>query len=71
MSIRPEEISTLIKQQIEQFQSEAQVAEVGTVIYVGDGVARAHGLTLEEVGFPPDDQLAARAREARRVRTPT
>ncbi|HEY6739093.1 MAG TPA: tRNA pseudouridine(38-40) synthase TruA [Actinopolymorphaceae bacterium] len=34
-------------------------------------VARAHGLTLEEVGFPPDDQLAARAREARRVRTPT
>ncbi len=44
MSIRPEEISTLIKQQIEQYQSVAQVAEVGTVIYIGDGVARAHGL---------------------------
>ncbi|HZG57764.1 MAG TPA: F0F1 ATP synthase subunit alpha, partial [Paenibacillus sp.] len=45
MSIRPEEISTLIKQQIEQYQSEAHVAEVGTVIQIGDGVARAHGLS--------------------------
>jgi len=45
LSIRPEEISTLIKQQIEQYQSEAQVTEVGTVIQIGDGVARAHGLS--------------------------
>ncbi|WP_010279007.1 F0F1 ATP synthase subunit alpha [Paenibacillus senegalensis] len=44
MSIRPEEISTLIKQQIEQFQSDIQVVDVGTVIQVGDGIARAHGL---------------------------
>ncbi|CAG7655606.1 F0F1 ATP synthase subunit alpha [Paenibacillus allorhizosphaerae] len=44
MSIKPEEISTLIKQQIEQYKSEIQVVDVGTVIYVGDGVARAHGL---------------------------
>jgi F-type H+-transporting ATPase subunit alpha len=44
MSIRPEEISTLIKQQIEQYQSEIEVAEVGTVIQVGDGIARIHGL---------------------------
>lgn len=45
MSIRPEEISTLIKQQIEQYKSEIQVVDVGTVIQVGDGIARAHGLT--------------------------
>ncbi|QJC53823.1 F0F1 ATP synthase subunit alpha [Paenibacillus albicereus] len=44
MSIRPDEISTLIKQQIEQYKSEIQVAEVGTVIQVGDGIARVHGL---------------------------
>jgi F-type H+-transporting ATPase subunit alpha len=44
MSIRPEEISTLIKQQIEQYKSDIEVVDVGTVITVGDGVARAHGL---------------------------
>lgn len=44
LSIRPEEISTLIKKQIEQYQSEIQVVDVGTVIYVGDGIARVHGL---------------------------
>jgi F-type H+-transporting ATPase subunit alpha len=44
LSIKPEEISTLIKQQIEQYKSEIQVVDVGTVIQVGDGIARAHGL---------------------------
>jgi F-type H+-transporting ATPase subunit alpha len=44
LSIRPEEISTLIKQQIEQYQSDIQVVDVGTVIQVGDGIARVHGL---------------------------
>lgn len=44
MSIRPEEISSLLKQQIEQYKSEIQVYDVGTVIYIGDGIARAHGL---------------------------
>lgn len=44
LSIRPDEISTLIKQQIEQYKSEIQVDEVGTVIQVGDGIARVHGL---------------------------
>lgn len=44
MSIRPEEISTLIKQQIASFNSEFKVDDVGTVIQVGDGIARAHGL---------------------------
>jgi len=44
LSIRPDEISTLIKQQIENFKSEIQVVDVGTVINVGDGIARVHGL---------------------------
>lgn len=44
MSIRPEEISTLIKNQIDQYKSEIQVVDVGTVITVGDGIARVHGL---------------------------
>ncbi|WP_058300308.1 F0F1 ATP synthase subunit alpha [Gorillibacterium timonense] len=44
MSIRAEEISTLIKSQIENYQADMQVYEVGTVITIGDGIARAHGL---------------------------
>lgn len=39
MSIKAEEISTLIKQQIENYQSEIEVHDVGTVIQVGDGIA--------------------------------
>lgn len=44
MSIKPEEISSLIKQQIANYNSDIQVVDVGTVIQVGDGIARAHGL---------------------------
>jgi F-type H+-transporting ATPase subunit alpha len=44
MSIKAEEISALIKKQIENYQSEIQMSDVGTVIQVGDGIARAHGL---------------------------
>lgn len=44
MSIKAEEISALIKKQIENYQSEIEVSDVGTVIQVGDGIARAHGL---------------------------
>ncbi|MED4311843.1 F0F1 ATP synthase subunit alpha [Heyndrickxia coagulans] len=44
MSIKAEEISLLIKKQIENYQSEIEVSDVGTVIEVGDGIARAHGL---------------------------
>ncbi|KKB36531.1 F0F1 ATP synthase subunit alpha [Bacillus thermotolerans] len=44
MSIKAEEISSLIKKQIENFQSDISVNDVGTVIQVGDGIARAHGL---------------------------
>ncbi|WGI63264.1 F0F1 ATP synthase subunit alpha [Escherichia coli] len=44
MSIKAEEISALIKQQIQNYQSEIEVKDVGTVIQVGDGIARVHGL---------------------------
>lgn len=44
MSIKAEEISSIIKQQIENYQSELKVSDVGTVTYIGDGIARAHGL---------------------------
>ena len=44
MGIKAEEISALIKQQIESYQSDIQVNDVGTVIQIGDGIARAHGL---------------------------
>ena len=43
MSIKAEEISALIKTQIENYQSEIKVSDVGTVISVGDGIARVHG----------------------------
>lgn len=44
MSIKAEEISALIKQQLEKYDDKLNVNEIGTVTYVGDGIARAHGL---------------------------
>ena len=44
MSIKAEEISSLIKQQLEKYDDKLNIDEVGTVTYVGDGIARAHGL---------------------------
>ncbi|MDR0921558.1 MAG: F0F1 ATP synthase subunit alpha [Lactobacillales bacterium] len=44
MAIKAEEISALIKKQIENYQQDLSVEEIGTVTYVGDGIARAHGL---------------------------
>ncbi|CCI82672.1 H(+)-transporting two-sector ATPase [Lactobacillus hominis DSM 23910 = CRBIP 24.179] len=44
LSIKAEEISALIKQQLEKYDDKLNVDEVGTVTYVGDGIARAHGL---------------------------
>ncbi|MBU8659678.1 F0F1 ATP synthase subunit alpha [Virgibacillus pantothenticus] len=44
MSIKAEEISSLIKQQIQTFDTDIEVSDVGTVIEIGDGIARAHGL---------------------------
>ena len=44
MSIKAEEISSLIKQQLEHYDDKLDISEVGTVTYVGDGIARANGL---------------------------
>lgn len=44
MNLRPEEISAIIKDQIKNYDQKLQVADVGTVIVVGDGIARIHGL---------------------------
>ena len=44
MAIRPEEITTIIKQKIQNFDTSVDVSEVGSVIQVGDGIARVHGL---------------------------
>jgi F-type H+-transporting ATPase subunit alpha len=44
VSIRPDEISSIIKQQIEQYDQEVKVSNVGTVLQVGDGIARIYGL---------------------------
>ncbi|MBW8268789.1 F0F1 ATP synthase subunit alpha [Caldovatus aquaticus] len=56
MEIRPAEISEILKQQIAGFDTEANVAEVGTVLTVGDGIARCYGLQNvmagEMVEFP-------------------
>lgn len=44
MSIKAEEISSLIKQQLEHYDDKLDINEVGVVTYIGDGIARAHGL---------------------------
>ena len=44
MNLKPEEISSVIKEQIKRYASQPEVADVGTVIQVADGIARIHGL---------------------------
>src|SRR5688500_3281037 len=50
MDIRAAEISRVIRDQIANFQAEAEVSEVGTVLSVGDGIARIHGLDNIQAG---------------------
>ncbi len=50
MDIRAAEISKVIRDQIASFGTEAQVSEVGTVLSVGDGIARVHGLDNVQAG---------------------
>jgi F-type H+-transporting ATPase subunit alpha len=56
MAVRPEEIASILKQQIEQFGARVTAADVGTVVEAGDGIARIHGLSncmaSELVEFP-------------------
>ena len=50
MDIRAAEISAILKEQIANFGSDAEVAEVGRVLSVGDGIARVHGLDEVQAG---------------------
>ncbi|MDR3270457.1 MAG: F0F1 ATP synthase subunit alpha [Peptococcaceae bacterium] len=50
MNLRPDEISSIIKQQIERYDSTVEVSDVGTVIQVGDGIARVYGLEKAMAG---------------------
>jgi F-type H+-transporting ATPase subunit alpha len=58
MKLRPDEITKVLREQIEQFTGTVDVEEVGTVLSVGDGIARIHGLNscvaLEMVELPHD-----------------
>ena len=44
MKLRPEEITSILRQRIEQYDVETDLAEVGTVLQIGDGIARIYGL---------------------------
>lgn len=50
VEVRPDEVSAIIRQQLAGFKSEAELEEVGTVLQVGDGIARAYGLTKVQSG---------------------
>jgi F-type H+/Na+-transporting ATPase subunit alpha len=50
VSIRPDEISSIIRQQIESYSQDVQVSNVGTVLQVGDGIARIYGLEQAMAG---------------------
>jgi F-type H+-transporting ATPase subunit alpha len=55
VKLRPEEITSILKQRIEQYDVQTDLSEVGTVLQVGDGIARVHGLencvSLERLEF--------------------
>ena len=44
MKLRPEEITSILKDRIQQFDVETDLSEVGSVLQVGDGIARIHGV---------------------------
>ena len=48
--VRPDEVSAILREQLSNFKSEAELEEVGTVLQVGDGVARIYGLTQAQSG---------------------
>jgi F-type H+-transporting ATPase subunit alpha len=48
--VRPDEVSAILREQLSNFKTEAQLEEVGTVLQVGDGVARIYGLSKAQAG---------------------
>jgi F-type H+-transporting ATPase subunit alpha len=61
MDIRAAEISRVIRDQIANFDADAQVSEVGSVLSVGDGIARLHGLDNVQAGEMVEFETAPRA----------
>ncbi len=50
IEVRPDEVSAILREQLSGFKSEAELEEVGTVLTVGDGIARVYGLTKVQSG---------------------
>ena len=50
VDVKPDEISAILKQQLSGFQSAAELEEVGSVLQVGDGIARVYGLNRAQSG---------------------
>src|SRR5688572_14226625 len=50
IQVRPDEVSEILRQELSQFKSEAELQEVGTVLQVGDGIARIYGLNSVQAG---------------------
>ena len=48
--VRPDEVSAILREQLANVKTEAELEEVGTVLQIGDGVARIYGLTQVESG---------------------
>src|SRR3546814_11431732 len=50
IEVRPDEVSAILREQLSSFKSEAELEEVGTVLQIGDGIARIYGLTRVQSG---------------------
>src|SRR5690625_2764204 len=48
--VRPDEVSAILRKQLSGFEAEAEVYDVGTVLQVGDGIARVYGLSKVQAG---------------------
>src|SRR3546814_14884370 len=50
VKVRPDEVSAILREQLSNFKSEAELEAVGTVLQIGDGIARIYGLTKVQSG---------------------
>ncbi|MFX8708245.1 F0F1 ATP synthase subunit alpha, partial [Acinetobacter baumannii] len=50
MPIRPEEITSILEQELQKFERKAESQQIGTVLQVGDGIARIYGLPSCKMG---------------------
>ena len=48
--VRPDEVSAILREQLSNVKTDAELEQVGTVLQIGDGVARIYGLTKAEAG---------------------